>query len=205
MLYLTHYLEKKKLFVHSLISQVIVIVYFGVDVAASKKSRRNTVAQHQPVRVPADLAQLPNGAGGRGHTGGGRQVCGGHGANHAVPPVRQPSAQHTVPGVRGRAAAHGRLLGVHDPPLHRDHLPPGGHGQDGPAVGQDGRGGPAAQGVRHQGPAGGRRVHHAHVGQCQHQRAGYHDRREGRRHGQGKMAQDQMTATTATTATVANI
>jgi len=59
-------------------------------------------------------------------------------------------------------------------------------------MGQDGRGRPAAPGVRRQRAAGGGRVRDAHAGQRQHQRPGHNDRGEGGRHDQGEMAQDQM-------------
>lgn len=54
-------------------------------------------------------------------------------------------------------------------------------------------GGPAAPGVRRQWAAGGGRVRHADVGQRQHQRAGHNDRREGRGHDQGNVAEHGMT------------
>jgi len=77
---------------------------------------------------------------------------------------------------------------MHGPALHGDHIPSGGYRQDGARVGQDRGGGPAAPGVRNPRAACGGRVRHAHAGQCQHQRAGYNDRREGRGHDKGEMA-----------------
>lgn len=141
---------------------------YHVDVAEAEKSRRNTSAQCQPVRIPKDHSELFNGPGRHRHVGGGRQVCGGPVANHAVPAIRQPFAQHTIPGLRVRAAVHGRLLGMHGAPLHGDHLPSGGHRQNGTEMGPHRRGGPTAPSVRRRGPARGRRVYHAHVGQRQH-------------------------------------
>ena len=52
-----------------------------------------------------------------------------------------------------------------------DALPPGGHVQDGQLVRPDGRRGPGAQSLRHQGAEGGGRLHHAHRRLGQHQRA----------------------------------
>src|SRR5882724_2630579 len=68
----------------------------------------------------------------------------------------------------------------------RHRLSPGGHLQDG--YGCDGRGRPGTESPRTAGPARGRCLDHADPDRRQHQRTDHHDRREGRRHDQGRDA-----------------
>lgn len=119
--------------------------------------------------------------------------------NPGVPKVWVQTVAGAVPGMRARDVQVGRVLEMrHRADVHQP-TPPVGHVQDGAGLGP-GRGGrPSAEGARHQGPPGGRHVHHAcHTGGA-HQLDGVHDRREGVRHDQGELAQT-VTRPTATRA-----
>lgn len=103
-------------------------------------------------------------------------------ARGALQPERLPQvrrARHTV----------GRILGVRDPPLQPDNLPPSGHVQNGPRQRPDGRSAARSARARRRGAACRRRLHHAQYHLGQHQRAHHHDRREGLRHDQAALVQ----------------
>lgn len=82
----------------------------------------------------------------------------------------------------------GRVLGVRGHRVHGHHIPSGGHVQNGTAGRSTGCRRSDVERVRRGRAQGGGRVHHADHRPGEHERADNHDRGEGVRHDQAKMA-----------------
>ena len=145
--------------------------------AALRKHRLDPHQVGGSRRAAGDPLQFPVGRA-RSHRRAGRHPQGA-GADGGVAAERG----HGRGDRAGRALAEGRRVARLGAQERRNHLPPGGHLQDG--RGYDGGGRFGAAGPRDRRPARRRRLDHADPDQRQHQCAHHHDRREVRRDGAG--------------------
>lgn len=150
--------------------------------------------QRQPVYGASDRTQLPERSSRRPVDGGGRQNRVRHQPDRGHAPDQHHHTQHTHPRLRELSVPVGRLLGMPGPALHHDHLPPGGHVQNGSRERRHGCGRRSAPGQGPARPAGCGRVRNAHHCQRQHERSDHHDRRESLRHDQAGLGRSHATA-----------